>query len=390
MSAAARFRPADLIEQACHAAGCDDFGEDSWREGLDRVCDGLINQARLNALGVEIASADLVRALTHRLQITAWRGTHPEVATAPVERPIVIVGQPRTGTTILFDLLATDPALRAPLTWEVDNPHPLPDPREYETDPRIAATQAAIEMSEQIVPGLLVHHPMGARVGQECVRMTAGQFTSMIFSVQYRMPDYYRWLLYKADHGPAYRYHRMFLQHLQSAVGGQWLLKSPAHLWHLDALVAEYPDALIVQTHRDPLNVISSISALTHHLRRLASDESSITDCAAQSCEEIVVGLERATEMRDSGVLLESQVIDVHFADFMRDPLATVRTLYTAMGRELDCATETRMREHLAAHPGDHGGTRYRWADTGLDAGEVRARVRRYQERYGVADEPLR
>lgn len=135
MSAAARFRPADLIEQACHAAGCDDFGEDSWREGLDRVCDGLINQARLNALGVEIASADLVRALTHRLQITAWRGTHPEVATAPVERPIVIVGQPRTGTTILFDLLATDPALRAPLTWEVDNPHPLPDPREYETDP---------------------------------------------------------------------------------------------------------------------------------------------------------------------------------------------------------------------------------------------------------------
>ena len=94
--------------------------------------------------------------------------------------------------------------------------------------------------------------------------------------------------------------------------------------------------------------------------------------------------------MRDSGVLLESQVIDVHFADFMRDPLATVRTLYTAMGRELDCANETRMREHLAAHPGDHGGARYRGADTGLDAGEVRERVRRYQERYGVADEPLR
>ena len=221
-------------------------------------------------------------------------------------------------------------------------------------------------------------------------QILAGQFTSMIFSVQYRLPDYYRWLLYDADHGPAYRYHRMFLQHLQSAVGGQWLLKSPAHLWHLDALIAEYPDALIVQTHRDPLNVISSISALTHHLRRLASDESSITDCAAQSCEEIVVGLERATEMRDSGVLPESQVIDVHFADFMRDPLATVRTLYTALGRELDCTTETRMREHLAAHPGDHGGTRYRWSDTGLDAGEVRERVRRYQERYGVGDEPLR
>ena len=92
----------------------------------------------------------------------------------------------------------------------------------------------------------------------------------------------------------------MFLQHLQSGVAGQWLLKSPAHLWQLDALVAEYPDALIVQTHRDPLNVISSISALTHHLRHLASDESSITECAAQSCEEIVVGLERGMKLRDS------------------------------------------------------------------------------------------
>ena len=387
---AARFRPADLVEQACAAAGSDDFGEDTWREGLQRLCDGLIGGARLNPLGVEIAAADVVRALTHRLQIMEWRRTHPAVAAAPVDRPIVIVGQPRTGTTILFDLLATDPALRPPLTWEVDNPHPLPDPADYLSDPRIAATQASIEMSEQIVPGLLGHHPMGARVGQECVRMTAGQFVSMIYSVQYRLPDYYRWLLYDADHGPAYSYHRMFLQHLQSAVGGRWLLKSPAHLWQLDALVGEYPDAVIVQTHRDPLNVISSISALTHHLRRLASDESSITDCAAQSCEEIVVGLERATKIRDAGLIPERQVIDVHFAEFMRDPLATVRRLYAALGRELDPATETRMREHLAAHPGDHGGTRYRWSDTGLDAGAVRERVRGYQDRYGVADEPLR
>ena len=115
---------------------------------------------------------------------------------------------------------------------------------------------------------------MGALVGQECVRITAGQFCSMIFSVQYRLPTYYRWLLYEADHRPAYRYHRMFLQHLQSGgPAAQWLLKSPAHLWQLDTLVAEYPDALIVQTHRDPLNVISSISALTNHLRRMASDE---------------------------------------------------------------------------------------------------------------------
>jgi sulfotransferase family protein len=242
-------------------------------------------------------------------------------------------------------------------------------------------------MSEQIVPGLLAFHPMGALVGQECVRITAGQFCSMIFSVQYRLPSYYRWLLYEADHHPAYRYHRMFLQHLQSGVAGQWLLKSPAHLWQLDALVAEYPDALIVQTHRDPLNVISSISALTHHLRQLASDESSIRECAAQLCEEIVVGLDRGMKLRDS---LAQRVIDVQFADFIRDPFSTIRVLYAELGRELEPVAEQNMRAFLAAHPGDGGGSRYSWADTGLDAGLVREQVSAYQERYGVPTETLK
>jgi hypothetical protein len=386
---AERFQPDRLVEQACELAGSDDFGnDDTWRDGLARLCEGLVAEARLNDLGIEIAALDIVRPLISRLQIIKWRKENPDVAARPVTRPIFIVGQPRTGTTILFDLLAQDPALRPPLTWEVDNPFPLPRPETYDTDPRIAETQAILEMSEQIVPGLMAFHPMGALVGQECVRITAGQFCSMIFSVQYRLPSYYRWLLYEADHHPAYGYHRMFLQHLQSGVAGQWLLKSPAHLWQLDALVAEYPDALIVQTHRDPLNVISSISALTHHLRHLASDESSITECAAQSCEEIVVGLERGMTLRDS--LGGQRVVDVQFADFIRDPFATIRALYAELGRELEPLAEQNMRAFLAAHPGDGGGSRYCWADTGLNAGLVREQVGAYQQRYGVPDEPLR
>jgi len=385
---AERFKPDHLVEQACELAGSDDFGDDdTWRDGLARLCDGLVSEARLNDLGVEIAVLDVIRPLTGRLQIVKWRKENPAVAAQPVTRPIFIVGQPRTGTTILFDLLAQDPALRPPLTWEVDNPWPLPRPETYATDPRIAETQDSIEMSEQIVPGLLAFHPMGALVGQECVRITAGQFCSMIFPVQYRLPSYSRWLLYEADHQPAYAYHRMFLQHLQSGVPGQWLLKSPAHLWQLDALVAEYPDALIVQTHRDPLNVISSISALTHHLRHLASDESSITECAAQSREEIVAGLERGMKLRDS---LSQRVVDVQFADFIRDPFATIWGVYAELGRELEPVAEQNMRAFLAAHPGDGGGSRYSWADTGLDAGLVREQVRVYQDCYGVPDEPLK
>jgi hypothetical protein len=385
-----RFDPESLIATACAEARSEDFGGEGWQAGLTRVTDELVDEARLSAIGVEIAYLDMVRALKNRLDVIAWRNQHPEIAEQPITAPIFIVGQPRTGTTILYDLLARDPELRAPLTWEVDAPCPVPRPETYHSDPRIAQTQASIELSEQIIPGFLAFHPMGALVGQECVRITASEFTSMIFSVQYRLPSYYRWLMYEADHAGAYRFHRIFLQHLQSGVPGQWLLKSPAHLWQLDALLAEYPDALIVQTHRDPLNVISSIAALTHHLRRMGTDESNVAECAAQSYEEIVVGLDRATALRDSGAVPADRVIDVQFADFISDPWATIKDIYESLGRELSPDTATKMRDFLAAHPGDGGRGRYTWSDTGLDAEEVRDRVRAYQERYGVPTEELR
>ncbi|MCV7445621.1 sulfotransferase [Mycobacterium paraense] len=385
-----RFAPERLIATACEEAGSDDFGADGWQPGLQRLTDGLVHEARLSPIGIEIAHLDVMRALKNRLGVIAWRKEKPEIAAKPVTAPIFIVGQPRTGTTILYDLLAQDPDLRAPLTWEVDAPCPVPQPETYNTDPRIAAAQASIEMSEQIIPGFLAFHPMGALVGQECVRITASEFTSMIFSVQYRLPSYYRWLLYEADHAGAYRFHRIFLQHLQSGVPGQWLLKSPAHLWHLDDLLAEYPDALIVQTHRDPLNVISSIAALTHHLRRMGSDESNIAECAAQSYEEIVVGLDREMALRDAGAIPPGRVIDVLFTDFMTDPWTTIDDIYRKLGRELKPETAQKMRDFLAAHPGDGGGSRYTWSDTGLDADEVRDRVGAYQDRYGVPTEQLR
>lgn len=388
---AGRFDPDTLITQACEVAGSDDFGEpDGWRDGLDRLTDCLVSESHLSELGVEIAVMDIVNPLVNRLRITQWRKENPAIAAAPIERPIFIVGQPRTGTTILFDLLAQDPGLRPPLTWEVDAPWPVPQPETYDTDPRIAESQAQLEMSELIVPGLMAHHPMGALLPQECVRIWAAQFCSMIFPVQYRVPSYSRWMLYEADHRDSYRYHRIFLQHLQSGVSGQWLLKSPAHLWQLDTLVAEYPDAVIVQTHRDPLNVISSIASLTHHVRRMASDYGDIAGCAVECREENVVGLERSMKVRDSGVLKPGQLIDVLFADFIRDPIATIRRLYDALGRELTPTAEERMRDHLVAHPGDGGGARYTWADTGLDAAEVREQVRVYQDRFGVPTEALK
>jgi hypothetical protein len=392
VSAAERLRADRLLEEASQATGCDDLGEPTWQDGLERLLEGLREEAGLHDVGVEVAVADVSSHLRNRLAITAWRREHPEVAGLAVERPILIVGQPRTGTTILYDLLARDPGMRAPLTWEVDHPCPPPETATFEDDPRIELSQGALDLAEAMIPGFTTFHPMGARLGQECVRITGGDFRSMIFPTQFRLPSYNRWLLHEADLAPAYRWHRRFLQHLGSRhPAPQWLLKSPAHLWHLPELIAEYPDVLLVQTHRDPLRVISSVSALAAHLRQMSSSDGTIAEAAAGYADDILVGLDRGMAARDDGTLPADQVVDVQFTDFVADPLATIAVIYERLGRELTGEAADRMRAFLAEHPGDGGGggTRYRFADTGLDADDLRERSRPYQERFGVPSEPV-
>jgi hypothetical protein len=308
-----------------------------------------------------------------------------------VTPPIVIVGQGRTGTTILHDLLAQDPATRVPLTWEVDRPCPPPETATYETDPRIAEVDAITSGVELLIPGFLAMHPMGARLPQECVRITVSDFRSVMFPTQYRVPSYGRWVLYEADMAPAYRWHRQFLQHLQSRhPARRWVLKSPAHIWCLRALLDEYPDALLVQTHRDPLRIISSLSSLIATLRAISSDEPSIADAAAEFADYIIDGLDRSVDAREDGTVSATGVVDLQFAQFMADPFATIREVYDRLGLELTTETETRMRTFLAAHPADsHGTHRYSFADTGLDAGELRERSRRYQDYFDVPSESI-
>ena len=390
---AERFDADAMVESAMAATGCSDLGEDSWQEGLVRLLDGLDGTARLNDLGRTIVEAEMVNYLTTRLRILDWRREHPEVADGAVTRPIVIVGQPRTGTTILYDLLAQDPSNRAPLTWEVDQPVPPPETATYATDPRIAESEAMAAMPDLIIPGFTDFHPLGATLAQECVRMTGSDFRSMMFPLQYDIPAYDRWLLHEADMAPTYRWHRIFLQHLQSRhAGDRWLLKSPCHLWSLGALLDEYPDALVIQTHRDPVTVISSVSALAALLRSMASDDASVAHAADEYAEDILVGLDRSVTARVDGTLPADPVVDVQFGEFLADPFTTIGTVYDALGLEFTADAESRMRAFLDTHPGDGGGagSRYTFADTGLDADELRERSRTYQEYFDVPSELVR
>jgi hypothetical protein len=380
-----------LTDQAQQATGLVDFGDQSWKEGAERLISDLNERGALTEVGSVIAGSDVVEYLSSRLRVVDWVNRNPSIADADIRPPIVVLGQPRTGTTILFDVLAQDPANRVPLTWEVDQPWPPPETATYESDPRIDEVDAKLAAVDLLIPGFRAMHDMGATLGQECVRITAADFRSMIFATQYRVPEYQRWLLHKADMAPAYRYHRMFLQYLQSAhTAERWVIKSPAHLWSLNALFDEYPEALIVQTHRDPLRVVCSLASLVDLLRRLASDDVSISEVAAEWVDDIVLGLDRAVEARRNRTVPAGQAVDVLFGDFLRDPMAVVRTIYERLGIELTDAAEKAMRAFLAANPQEkHGGHRYSFAETGLDAGLLRERTRAYQEFFDIPEEAL-
>ncbi|HTF33249.1 MAG TPA: sulfotransferase [Myxococcota bacterium] len=378
-----------LVSQAREITGLDDFGEDTWREGLERLVAALREEAALNEIGVQVAAGEIRTYLANRLRVTEWHRSYHELGAADVTPPIVIIGQGRTGTTILHDLLAQDPAHRVPLTWEVDRPLPPPETATYDSDPRIAEVQTQLDLTELVIPGFKRMHPMGARLAQECVRITAADFRSMIFPTQYRVPSYARWLLYEADMAPAYRWHRHFLQVLQSRHRRErWVLKSPGHLWCLGALLAEYPNAVLVQTHRDPVRIIASIASLLATLRRLATNATSIAEGGAEFADYLLDGLDRSVTAREDGTVPAKRVIDVQFQAFLADPFACIREIYVRLGLELTREVEARMRAFLAENSQDkHGGHRYSLAETGLDAEKLRERARRYQEYFAVPSE---
>jgi Sulfotransferase family len=380
-----------LIEVACERTGLDDFGGDTFRLGLDRLVDGLTAEARLNPVGEAMAPEVLLTHLVNRLEITDWHRRHPEIAAADVTPPVVMIGMGRTGTTILHDLLGQDPANRIPRTWEVDRPCPPPERAAADTDPRIAEVQAHIDALDQLHPEFKTMHPTGALLGQECICITGSEFASLIFLSQFSLPSYLRWLTREADLAPAYRWHRRFLQLLQwRDPAERWVVKSGAHLWALPALVAEYPNATMIQTHRDPLRVIASISSLFATVRRTGSSDVTIAAVAHEWTDSILDALDRAVDARQDGTIPPDRVVDLDYVAFVADPLAAVRDLYDRWGVELTPATEGRMGAFLADHgQNQHGAHRYSWADTGLPVDEIRERARRYQEYFDVTPEPV-
>jgi hypothetical protein len=380
---------AALLDAARRRTRLDDFGDEGFRTGLHTLLRAWDTEAALTPVGRAIARRQAIDLLDARLRMQdEWR-RHPEIAAGPVRAPIFVLGLPRTGTSILHELLAQDPENRVPVTWEVMWPWPPPDAATYATDPRIARAERHFAGIDRMLPEFKRIHPMGAHLPQECVALMAHDFASLLFHTTHRVPSYQVWLD-GIDWRPVYASHRRQLQYLQWRVPAvRWALKSPGHLWTLEALLAEYPDARIVQTHRDPLRVIASLASLVTYLRGMASDTVDAHEIGADWTARLAAGLTHTLDVRARGLLPAGQVFDVQFRDFVGHEIETIRRLYAHFGLALSAEAEARMRAFLAANPKDkHGAHSYRLADAGLDAATERRRYARYVETHAVVLEP--
>jgi hypothetical protein len=385
----ARVDADSLLRAAGKHTGLTDFGSDYFRGPLSRLCESLQQDAQLTGMGRIMARQGLLRLLENRLRFIDIFKQHPEIAEQEIKAPLFILGMPRTGTTSLHELMALDPQFRVPLSWEVAHPFPPPETATYATDPRIALVQKELDQVDRILPSFKDMHPMGAQLPQECVALFAHDFVSMIFDVQFRLKQYQAWLI-EEDMTEVFKNHRRWLQLLQwKCPGDTWVLKSPQYLWNIEGMLREYPDARVIQTHRDPVKVAVSVGNLTATLRSMASDKVDLRECSQHYADLLDFGTRKTLAARDKGLLKPERVIDIQFAEFRQDPVAAVRAIYDYFGLEFTPATARRMQSFLDSgqETERHGKHRYDLAASGLELARERERFSRYQQLYQVPSE---
>jgi len=371
----------DLIDTAQKATGLQRFDSESFREGLE-VLLADANKVAYPEAGLARFRGGLIAALSTRLKVNAYLEQRPELLARPIERPLFVFGVPRTGTTLLSNLLAADPARRSPLTWEIDDPVPPPARDLLYTDPRALAR---LEMERKMLaarPDAGKYYRNSAVYPNECMFFISHEFKALMWESRGKLKGYRDWL-FAADLTSTYQYHKRFLQLLQADAPGVWNLKQPSHGLWLETLLKIYPDARLVWCHRDPLTATGSFCSLMklgHQAVGLAPDIEWISENypwqAVQHADRIMNARAR---------LGHERIIDVHYADLIRDPLPAMRKLYQSLGDEFTPAAESGMRDWLADNPQDKFGKHeYKLAQFGLTADKVRGMFERYLSEYDV------
>jgi hypothetical protein len=380
-------RPAAVVRAAAKMAGSDDFGSDSFREPLDVFLRACEEEAELTTFGRLLISRMLATALSNRSQLHRWSLDHPEVKEERIERPWIIVGLPRTGTSVLSMLLGLDPVARPLLQWEAARPIPPATLEEAPEDPRIARSAKDLDGLMKLNPPLKAMHPFGATLAEECVSLFMYDVRTMALETQAHVPSYARWLE-EADMTPAYAQHRLALQTLQSRQPTErWILKTPNHLWHLDAMLAAYPDARVIWTHRDPGPVVTSLASLANAGQRPLTSRTDPHPTAEEWRRKCAFALNSAMTFDEAAP--EGWCQHLHYDTLMADPVEAVCQLYRAFGEEVGSLHARRMRAFLADRPIDaFGRHRYDPADFGWTYAGLDAEFAGYIERYRIATAP--
>ncbi|MDJ0847129.1 MAG: sulfotransferase [Myxococcota bacterium] len=379
-----------LRQRAIRATSLENFGDPSHGEPLEILLAALEDEAALNPLGRWMASTDIGRFLRNRLLVEAALDRVGPAEGEP-RQPIFVTGPGRSGTSILHELMALDPNLRPLRDWEAWCPGAPPDASTSWDADRIREADRTIRLWNAAAPAYRTMHEGGAESPQECGYLYANAFQSEIFTGFHRIPTYAKWLM-KSDMRIGLGYHKRCLRALAlRRPTERWTLKAPSHIGHLPALFAVYPDALVVQTHRDPLKVMASMTSLLATLQSMRSDDVAPARLGKGFVRGNAALLNEALRQRREGVVPDDRFRDVLYADFMKDPAGRVEALYEELGLVWTHEHGDRIRSYLANKPQDrgHGRHSYRFEDTGLDAESERAHFVDYQAHFGVPNEPL-
>jgi hypothetical protein len=373
------------MERAKAQTSLQDFGEDSFREGLERLVAAADAEARFNAVGQAAFDAQVVDHLSNRLQVEDWYARRPEIDEQQIVQPLIGLGLPRTGSTALSCLLAEDPAARSIRNWEAMAPCPPPEAATSRTDPRIARAEASMVRRDQLFPRMKIMLPSTATGPTECQTFMAQDFKSQLFQAFARIPSYVAWLNHEADLVPTYRYVKRVLKLLQwRCPPNRWRLKNPSHSLFIEALDEVFPDARYWMTHRDVASVLPSVADVYYELSQAYSDEVDKVFLARQNADWTELGLRRLMAFRDRGN--EHRFFDIHFASFQKDPFPTLERLYDFLGETLTPDAVARMKAWRESTPREkHGAHTYDLAEFDIDLAAVRERFRFYTDRFDVA-----
>jgi len=382
----------DVLEEAANRSGLWDWGDMAFTEPLRLFVESARRTGALNAVGRDVLHKVVIRHLRNRLSFQAFVKAHPEVRVAPVRRPVFITGLPRTGTTLLHNLMAQDPANRVLRFWEALRPFPPgSDAGERSEEALVAEAETWLQRLYALTPYFRAIHASTATGPEECDALFQNCFASQHFDDMFRADDYSAWLS-DAPLTAEYTHYRLQLRALQlqalqlhAGEGGdrRWVLKSPSHLGYLGALFETFPDATVVICHRHPDEAVSSYASLVMNVRRPYSDDVTSEVVGAHALRRCSAAMRRALAVRDA--VGEDPFVDVGYTALVDDPIGVVRGIYERTGQVMAEGEEAAMRQWLDDNPRNrHGAHRYGLAQFGLTSEAVSQGLAPYADRFGA------